>query len=90
MPSPFKVTIGNHSHTIRIGRSEVAAIRSYIANDLTFKGGLEVTNWRVCVARTFELDLKVTNVGVYVQQIQDRRVCGIGAIHGHVSMFYRR
>jgi len=44
MPSPFKVTIGNHSHTIRIGRSEVAAKRSYMANDLTFKGGLGITN----------------------------------------------
>ena len=90
MSSPIKVTIGNHSHTIRIDRSEVAAIRSYIANDLTFKGGLEVTNWRVCVARTFELDLKVTNVGVCVQQIQDRRVRGVGAACGRVSKFYKR
>ena len=38
MPSPFKVTIGNHSHTIRIGRSEVAATRSTTADDLNLQG----------------------------------------------------
>ena len=90
MPSPFKVTIGNHSHTIRIGRFEVAATRSYIVDDLTFKGGLGVTNWRVCVAKTFEWDLKVTNVGVCVQQIQDRRVRGVGVACSRVSKFYKR
>ena len=36
MPSPFKVNIVNHSHTIKIGISEVAAIWSYIADDLKF------------------------------------------------------
>ena len=32
--SSFKVTIGNHSHIIRSGRSEVAATRSYVVDDL--------------------------------------------------------
>ena len=44
VPSPFKVTIRNHFHTIRIDRTEVAATRSYIVDDLTFKGGLGVIN----------------------------------------------
>ena len=39
---------------------------------------------------SFEWVLKVKNVGVYVQQIQDRRVHGIGAAHGYVSKFYKR
>ena len=51
MPSLFKVTTENHSHTIRTSRSKVAASRSYITNDLIFKGGLGFTNWRVCVAK---------------------------------------
>ena len=38
VPSSFKVTTENHSHTIRIGRSEVVATRSTIANDLNFQG----------------------------------------------------
>ena len=36
VPSPSKVTIGSHSHIIRIGRSESVATRLYIANDLKF------------------------------------------------------
>ena len=32
--SSFKVTTRNHSHIIRSGRSEVAATRSYIVDDL--------------------------------------------------------
>ena len=36
MPSPIKVTTGNHSHTIRTDRFEVVATRSYIAKDLKF------------------------------------------------------
>ena len=42
--SSIKVTNGNHSHTIRTGRSEFATARSTIADDLNFKGGLGVTN----------------------------------------------
>ena len=38
MPSPFKVTIGNYSHTIRTGRSEVAKTRLYITDDLNVEG----------------------------------------------------
>ena len=34
MPSPFRVTIENHSHTIRISRSKVAATRSIAVIDL--------------------------------------------------------
>ena len=34
MPYSFKVTTRNHSHTIRTGRSEIAAIRSITADDL--------------------------------------------------------
>ena len=37
-----------------------------------------------------EWDLKITNVVVYVQQIQDRRVRGVGATRGRVSKFYMR
>ena len=37
VPSPFKVTTKNHSHTIRTDRSEVAATRSYIADDLNLQ-----------------------------------------------------
>ena len=58
MPSPFKVTIGNHSYTIRTGRSKVAASRSYIANELNLQGGLGVTNWRVCVTKPLSGILK--------------------------------
>ena len=38
MPSPFKVTTENYSHTIKTSRSKVAALRSYVANDLNFQG----------------------------------------------------
>ena len=38
VPSPFKVTIGNHSHIIRAGRSKVTATRSTTANDLNLQG----------------------------------------------------
>ena len=44
MSSSIKVTNGNHSHTIRTGRSEFATARLTIADDLNFKGGLGVTN----------------------------------------------
>ena len=44
--SPFKVTTRNYSHTIRIGRSKVAATRSYI---WVFVWDLRVTNMGVCV-----------------------------------------
>jgi len=37
VPSSFKVTIKNHSHTIRTDRSEVATTRSYIIDDLNFQ-----------------------------------------------------
>ena len=32
VPSPFKVTTGDHSHTIRTGRSKVATTRSKTTN----------------------------------------------------------
>ena len=35
--SSFKVTTKNHSHTIITGRSEVAATRSTIVDDLNFQ-----------------------------------------------------
>ena len=38
VPSPFKVTTRNHSHTFRTNRSEITATRSYIANDLNLQG----------------------------------------------------
>ena len=38
VPSPFKVTTGNHSYIIRTGRFEVAATRSYIADDSNLQG----------------------------------------------------
>ena len=47
--SSVKVTTGYHSHIFKIGRSEVAAWRSTIVEDLIFKGGLGVINRRVCV-----------------------------------------
>ena len=34
MPSPFRVTIENHSHTIRISRSKVAATKSTTVDDI--------------------------------------------------------
>ena len=37
VPSSFKVITRNHSYTIRTGRSEVAATRSYIVNDLNLQ-----------------------------------------------------
>ena len=40
MPSPFKVTTENHSHTIRTGRSNVAATRSTTAGDLKPLSGI--------------------------------------------------
>ena len=40
MPSLFKVTIRNHSHTIRTGRFEVTATRLYITDDLNLQGGV--------------------------------------------------
>ena len=36
MHSPFKVTTEYHSHTIRTGKSKVAATRSTTADDLNF------------------------------------------------------
>ena len=41
VPSPFKVNIINHSHTIKIGIFEVTTIRSYIADDLKFWVGYQ-------------------------------------------------
>ena len=38
MPSLFNVTTRNHSHIIKTGRSKVAALRLYIANDLNLQG----------------------------------------------------
>ena len=49
--SSFKVTIRNHSHIIRTDRFEVATTRYYITDDLNLQGGLEVTNWRICVSK---------------------------------------
>ena len=37
VPSPFRVTTINHSHTFRTNRFEVAVTRSYIANDLNLQ-----------------------------------------------------
>ena len=71
VPSLFKVTTGNHSHTIIIGRSKVAAIRLKTVDDLNFWVGSQSHKW-----------------GVYVQQIQNRRVCGIRVACGCVSKFY--
>ena len=73
MPSLFKVTTGNYSYTIRIGRSK-----------------LLLEDQQLLMILSFEWDLKVTNVVVYVQQIQDRRVRGVGAARGRVSKFYKR
>ena len=73
VPSLFKVTTGNYSYTIRIGRSK-----------------LLLEDQQLLMILSFEWVLKVKNVGVYVQQIQDRRVHGIGAAHGCVSKFYKR
>jgi len=73
VPSLFKVTTGNYSHTIRIGRSK-----------------LLLEDQQLLMILSFEWDLKVTNVVVYVQQIQDKRVHGVGAARGHVSKFYKR
>ena len=58
--SPFKVTTENHSHTIRTGKSKVATTRSTTTNDLKPLSG----------------HLKVTNVGVCVQHMQDRTIRG--------------
>ena len=40
MPSPFKVTTGNHSYIIRIGRSKVATTRSTTVDDLKSLSGI--------------------------------------------------
>ena len=40
IPSPFKVTTENHSHTIRIGRSKVGATRSTTADNLKPLSGI--------------------------------------------------
>ena len=36
VPSPFKVTIGNHFHIIRTSRSKIAATRLTATDDLNF------------------------------------------------------
>ena len=38
MPSSFKVTAGNHFHSIRTGRFEAAATKSTTTDDLNFQG----------------------------------------------------
>ena len=40
VPSPFKVTTGNHSHSIRTSRSKVAATRSTTTGDLKPLSGI--------------------------------------------------
>ena len=49
MHSSFKVTVGNHSHTIIIGRSKVAAIRLKTVDDLNFWVGSQSHKWGVYV-----------------------------------------
>ena len=47
--SPIKVTTENHSHTIRTGRSKVAATKSTTANDLNLWVGSQSHKWEVYV-----------------------------------------
>ena len=74
MHSPFEITIRNHSYTIRTGRSKIVATRSTIDGDLKPLSGISKS-------QTWEFVFK---------QIQDRRVRGVSATHGHVSKFYNK
>ena len=49
MSSPFKVITGNHSHTIKIGRSKVDTTRSTIVVDLKPLSGISKSQMWVFV-----------------------------------------
>ena len=59
MPSPFKVTTENHSHTIRTGRSNVAATRSTTAGDLKPLNGISKSQTWVFVCNKFKIEESV-------------------------------
>ena len=88
MPSPLKVTTGNHSHTIRTSRSEFATARSTIADDLNFKGGLGVTNWRVCIAKLLSGISKSQMWEFVCYKSKKRRSPWIRNLHIIVSISY--
>ena len=53
MPSPFKVTTGNHSHIIRTNRSKVVATRSTIDGDLKPLSGISKSQtWEFVVYKS--------------------------------------
>ena len=59
MLSPFKVTAGNHSHTIRAGKSRVAATRLIIANDLKPLSGISKSQMWEFVFSTSKIEESV-------------------------------
>ena len=59
MLSPFKVTAGNHSHTIRTGKSRVAATRLIIANDLKPLSGISKSQMWEFVFSTSKIEESV-------------------------------
>ena len=59
MPSPFKVTIGNYSHTIRTGKSKVATTRSTTANDLKPLSGISKSQMWEFVFSTSKIEESV-------------------------------
>ena len=80
MPFSFKVTTGNHSYIIKYGRSEVSTSISTIADDLNLQGWFWSHKLEVCVAETFEWDLKVTSKAACVGVNPEREgVHGFGA-----------
>ena len=55
MPSPFKVTTRYYFHTIRTGRSRIAATRSTIADDLKPLSGISKSQAWVFVHSKFKI-----------------------------------
>ena len=72
--SLFKVTTGNHSYTIRTGRSENAATRSTTTDDLKLQGcSWSHKNWRFCVAKSLSGISKSQAWEFVLQQIQKEK-----------------
>ena len=59
-------------------------------NDLNLQGWSWSHKLESLCCKTFKWILKVTNVKVFVQQIQDRKVHEVGSTHGRVSKFYKK
>ena len=66
MPSSIEVTTENHSHTIEPIDLKLLQQDQQLLMILTFKGGLGVTNWRVCVAKPLN-EISKSQMWMFVQ-----------------------